>query len=135
MANNKIIILLFCSCICFSSSRFFQCSDSSEPPQTVDNLNYSFPQILYWGSPLTPVVISNQVLVNNNDNYKQSIKDYYKDSDYCPKDFKIPKKEELEAVINGLGDQAYSTFTNTDGLNMKENIYYITNKKVNGDYN
>jgi len=61
--------------------------------------------------PLTPVVISDKVLLNNKDNWKESTKDYYKDSTYCPTNYVIVKKEDLESVIKFLGDKAYSTFT------------------------
>ena len=135
MSNNKILILLFYSCIYLVSCRFFSCPETSDPPEALDNPNFSFQPILFEGVSLTPVITSGKVLVNTHQYRIDSIKDYYKDSDYCPEDFVIPKKEELEAVINNLGDQAYKTFTDENGLAMADNIYYVTNTKGNGDYN
>ena len=137
MSNNKILILilLFYFCIYLASCRFFSCPETSDPPEALDNPNFSFQPILYSEVSLTPVVTSGKVLVNTHQYKVDSIKEYYKDSDYCPEDFVIPKKEDLEAVINNLGDQAYKTFTDENGLAMADNIYYVTNTKGNGDYN
>ena len=135
MSNNKILILLFYSCIYLVSCRFFSCPETSDPPEALDNSNFSIQPILYSGVSLTPVVTSGKVLINTHQNNVDSTKEYYKDSDYCPDDFIIPKKEDLEAVINNLGDQAYQTFTDKNGLDMAENIYYVTNTKGNEDYN
>ena len=135
MANNKIKVLLLCSCIYLISSRLFSCPETKEPPQTVDNPNFSFEPVLFYGAPLNPVVISSQVLVNPQNDYVQSIKENLIDSQYCPSNYVIVKKEDLEAIIDDLGDKAYSTFTDANGLAMKEGIYYNTNTKGNGDYN
>ena len=135
MANIKIKVLLFFSCIYLISSRLFSCPETNEPPETVDNPNYSFGTVSFYGLPLNPVVISNQVFVNPQDDYVQSIKDFLTDSQYCPSEYVIVKKEDLEAIISDLGDKAYSTFTDKNGLAMSEGIYYNTNTKGNGDYN
>ena len=135
MLKHKIIIFYFCSYIYLVSSRYFKCPDSSEPPQALDNPNYSFQPVIFDIDPLTPVILSEKVLVNTHFSYFQSIKDYYIDSYYCPKDFVIIKKDELVTIINDLGDKAYSTFTDKNGLNMSENIYYNINTKGNGEYN
>ena len=133
MSRNKdVIVLLFC-CLFHISCRFFSCPGNSEDSPTLDKTDFSLPEVDFYQKPLTPVVIVNKVLVNTQENYKQSIKDYYTDSIYCPTNFLIPKKEELDAIINDLGgkEEAYSTFTNNVGLNMEENIYYLTNTKGN----
>ena len=135
MANNKIKVLLLCSCIYLISSRLFSCPETKEPPQTVDNPNFSFEPVLFYGDPLKLVVISDLVLVNPQNDYVQSIKEDLIDSQYCPSNYVIVKKEDLEAIITDLGDNAYSTFTDANGLAMKEGIYYNTNTKGNGDYN
>ena len=69
MANNKIKVLLLFSCICLISSRLFSCPETKEPPETVDNPNYSFEPVSFYGLPLNRVVISNQVLVNPQNDY------------------------------------------------------------------
>ena len=135
MAKNKLLILLFCSFIFQISCRFFICPEAQDPPQALDNTKYTLQPVERYQMPLTPVVISDKVLLNNKDNWKESTKDYYKDSTYCPTNYVIVKKEDLESVIKFLGDKAYSTFTDKNGLDMSENIYYITNTKGNGDYN
>ena len=135
MVNIKLKILLFCSSICLISSRLFLCPETKDPPETVDNPNYKIGPADFYGSPLTVVVLSNQVLVNTHESYVQSIKEYFTDSFYCPSKYVIIKKEELESIISSLGDKAYSTFIDKNGLDMSEGIYYITNTKGDGDYN
>ena len=135
MANNKIKVLLLFSCICLISSRLFSCPETKEPPETLDNPNFSFKPVSFNGLSLNPLIISDLVLVNPQNDYVQSIKDYLTDSQYCPSEYVIVKKEDLEAIISNLGDNAYSTFTDKNGLAMSEGIYYNTNTKGNGDYN
>ena len=59
---------------------------------------------------------------------------YYSDSEFCPKGFKIPIKEDFESVIKQLGKKAYSVFTDPNGFNMETGIYYLTNTKGQGDF-
>ena len=101
----------------------------------MDNPNFSFEPVIYDGVPLNPVVISDQVLINNHYRYVESIKTLYTDSLYCPENYTIMKKEELESIISYLGDNAYTTFLDENSLDMSEGIYYVTNTKGNGDYN
>ena len=54
---------------------------------------------------------------------------YYEDSEFCPKGFKIPLKEDYESVIKQLGKDAYSVFTDPNGFNMQPKTYYLTNTK------
>ena len=135
MANNKIKALLLFSCICLISSRLFSCPETNEPPETLDNPNFSFKPVSFNGLSLNPLIISDLVLVNPQNDYVQSNKDYLTDSQYCPSEYVIVKKEDIEAIISNLGDNAYSTFTDKNGLAMSEGIYYNTNTKGNGDYN
>ena len=135
MVKIQTIILLF-FLINFITSTLFSCPKTNEPPQDLEiNSKFSFKPIDYKDNSLTPVLIGNKVLVNKNTHYVDSIKDLYSDSDYCPENYIILKKEELESIISELGDNAYSKFTEENGLNMKEKIYYVTNTKGNGDYN
>ena len=60
--------------------------------------------------------------------------DYYSDSEFCPKGFKIPLKEDFESVIKQLGKNAYSVFTDPNGFNMEPRTYYITNTNGNESY-
>ena len=117
------------------SCRFFMCPETSEPPEALDNTNFSLKPITYSGIPIYQVLISNKVYVNTHKNGVESTKDYLIDAYFCPENFGILKKEELDDVISGLGSNAYSTFTDKNGLDMSEGIYYVTNTKGKGDYN
>ena len=46
--------------------------------------------------------------------------------------FKIPTKSDYESIISELGSNAYSYFSQVNGLNMKEGLYYLTNTKGSG---
>ena len=59
---------------------------------------------------------------------------YYSDSEFCPKGFKIPLKEDYESLIKQLGKNAYSVFTDPNGFNMEPRTYYITNTKGNSQF-
>ena len=136
MVKNKIIILLFSFLLNFISCTLFSCPNENEPPQDLEiNSKFSFKSIEYKSYLLNPVLIGNKVLVNKNTHYIDSIKDFYTDSDYCPENYIILLKEELESIISELGDNAYSKLTDAKGLNMKEKIYYVTNTKGTGAYN
>ena len=136
MAKSKIIILLFSFLLNFISCTLFSCPNENEPPQDLEiNSKFSFKSIEYKSYLLNPVLIGNKVLVNKNTHYIDSIKDFYTDSDYCPENYIILLKEELESIISELGDNAYSKLTDAKGLNMKEKIYYVTNTKGTGAYN
>ena len=135
MANVKLILILQLSCIYLISCRFFICPETSQPPQALGNNNLSLKPITYSGVPINQVLISNEILVNTHKNYADSTKDYLIDAYFCPENFAILKKEELDSIISKLGSNAYSTFTDKNGLDMSEGIYYVTNTKGTGDYN
>jgi len=136
MGKSIITILLFSFLMNCITSTLFSCSKANEPPQDLEiNSKFPFKSIEYKGNSLNPVLIGNKVLVNKNTHYIDSIKDFYLDSDYCPENYIILKKEELESIVSELGNNAYSKFTEENGLNMKEKIYYVTNTKGAGDYN
>ena len=50
----------------------------------------------------------------------------YPSSKYCPPDFVIPTKEFYKSLISDLRSNAYSVLTDKNGLNMSENLYYLT---------
>ena len=136
MGKSIITILLFFFLMNCITSTLFSCSKANEPPQDLEiNSKFPFKSIEYKGNSLNPVLIGNKVLVNKNTHYIDSIKDFYLDSDYCPENYIILKKEELESIVYELGNNAYSNYTEENGLNMKEKIYYVTNTKGAGDYN
>ena len=135
MVSIKLLLFLQLSCIYLISCRFFMCPETPKPPQALGNNNLSLKPITYSGAPINQVLISNEILVNTHKNYADSTKDYLIDAYFCPENFAILKKEELDSIISKLGSNAYSTFTDKNGLDMSEGIYYVTNTKGNGDYN
>ena len=135
MSNKTFLIFLFYCYITLTSSRFFKCPDTSSPPEALSDSGSSIPEVSFNDVPLTPVILSGLILVNNHDHYVESKKDYFIDSTYCPSGYVIIKKEELDTIINDLGDNAYSTFTDTSGLDITPGDYYNTNTKGNGAYN
>ena len=135
MSKKIFSILLFYCCIYSTFSRFFKCPETSSPPQDFGNPNYSFEQVTFRDVQLNPVTLSGQILVNTHDNFKESTQGYLIDSQYCPQGFKIIKKDELVTIISDLGNKAYSTFTDPNGLDMSNGIYYNTNTKGAGAYN
>ena len=136
MANVKLTIFLIFSCINLMTCRFFLCPSTSDPPEVLDNTDFSLKKITHSDIPINQVLISNKVLVNNHKYGVESIKDYFQNSRYCPENFAILAKDELESIISDLGSDAYSTFTDQNGLDMSENIYYLTNTKGSGgEYN
>ena len=136
MSNKKIfLIILFYCFIHLTNSRFFQCPETSSPPQALDDSTPSIPEVIFDIDPLTPVILSGQILINNHNSYVESKNNYLTDSFYCPSGYVIIKKEELDIIIKDLGENAYSTFTDTNGLDMSEGIYYNTNTKGKGKNN
>ena len=116
--------------------KFFLCSVTSDPPESLDNTDFSLKQITYSDIPINQVLISNQILVNNHKYGVESTKEYFQNSRYCPENFAILTKEELDTIISDLGSDAYSKFTDQNGLDLSENIYYLTNTKgIGSDYN
>lgn len=74
MANNKILILIFYCLIYLVSCRFFQCQENSEPSKTLSDSTIE--TVDFHDIPLNPVIISNKLLVNPNNSYVESIKDF-----------------------------------------------------------
>ena len=108
---------------------FLLCPKTNKAPQKM-NINSSYTintinPIIYKNESYTTVQIGNKIFLNREITLDTSI---HTDSDYCPNDFdfKIPSKEDYEYVINQLGKNAYSFFTDPNGLNMTNETYYIT---------
>ena len=135
MSNKTFLIFLFYCYITLTSSRFFKCPETSSPPEAFSDSGSSIPEVSFDDVPLTPVILSGLILVNTHHHYVQTISDYFYDSTYCPSGYVIIKKEELETIINDLGENAYSTFTDASGLDITEGYYYNTNTKGRGAKN
>ena len=133
--SHLIIILFLISLI----SSFPFCPKTKEPPEeiTKDSIKKINP-IIFNGKEYLTVQAGSSIFLDKNTfervNYATS--GYYEDSNYCPENFKIPKKLDYESIISELGSNAYSIFIKEDGLNIKKGNYYLTNTIApSGKYN
>ena len=122
-------VLVFFILVNFISTYTF-CTSSNKPPEKIVNdTSKIINPVIYKGNEYLTVQAGKQIFLNKN---TASFIDYatsteYEDSRYCPDDFKIPTKLDYESLISELGSNAYSYFSNENGLNMKVVIYYLTN--------
>ena len=122
-------VLIFFILVNFISTYTF-CTSSNKPPEKIVNdTSKIINPVIYKGNEYLTVQAGKQIFLNKN---TASFIDYatsteYEDSRYCPDDFKIPTKLDYESLISELGSNAYSYFSNENGLNMKVGIYYLTN--------
>ena len=122
-------VLVFFILVNFISTYTF-CTSSNKPPEKIVNdTSKIINPVIYKGNEYLTVQAGKQIFLNKN---TASFIDYatsteYEDSRYCPDDFKIPTKLDYESLISELGSNAYSYFSNENGLNMKVGIYYLTN--------
>ena len=127
----KFLCLLFCANLSLSD---LVCQEENNPPKAIEiNPSFTLDPITFSGVQYGTIQITNQIFLNKDYtriNIAQS--NIYSDSDFCPDDFVIPKKEDYESIIAKLGDIAYSTFTNSNGFNMQPGKYYLTNTKGEG---
>ena len=124
-----ILFLLITTFLLNYTFGFLFCPKTNKAPQKIDiNSSYTINPIIYKNESYTAVKIGNKLFLNREISLETSI---HSDSDLCPKGFKIPSKEDYESVINQLGKNAYSVFTDPNGFNMEPGTYYITNTKGN----
>ena len=122
-------VLVFFILVNFISTYTF-CTSSNKPPEKIVNdTSKIINPVIYNGNEYLTIQAGKQIFLNKN---TASFIDYatsteYEDSRYCPDDFKIPTKSDYESLISELGSNAYSSFSNENGLNMKVGIYYLTN--------
>ena len=106
------------------------CTNSNKPPEKItDDPSKIINPVIYKGNEYLTIQAGKQIFLNKNTaNFIGSATSAeYEDSTFCPEDFKIPTKLDYESLISELGSNAYSYFSNENGLNMKEKIYYLTN--------
>ena len=115
---------------------FLFCPKSNEPPQKINiNTSYTINPIIYNNESYTAVQLGNKFFLNRfKGTIRISTSGYYSDSEFCPKGFKIPLKEDFESVIKQLGKNAYSVLTDPNGFNMEPGLNYLTNTKGQGDF-
>ena len=124
----KFISLLLCANL--SLSELF-CPKEREVPQEIQiDSSYTINPVKYSDKEYNAIQIANKIFLNQNTgNIGYSTSGQYPDSQFCPVNFAIPKKEDYEAIITQLGADAYSSFTDPNGFNMKEKNYYLTNTR------
>ena len=129
----NIMIIVFLICYSFG---FLFCPKSNNPPQKINiNTSYTINPVLYNNNYYTPFQIGNKIFLKKFNVDVDMARDYYYDSDFCPKGFKIPLKEDFESLIKQLGNNAYSVLTDPNGFDMKPRNHYITNTKRQGPFN
>lgn len=101
------------------------------PPQTIKvNSSYTIKPV-FNNKVVHTINIKNRILIKESPDMPGSmVSSSYPSSKYCPTDFKIPTKEFYSSLISALGTSAYSTLTKASGLNMSENLYYLTSNKT-----
>ena len=127
MTYPKLIIaLIFINII----SCELVCSGSSNPPQeiTIDNSKTINP-ISFKDKSYNSVNAGNKIFLTENtqEGFGTVTSGRFSDTEYCPEDFIIPYKADYEEAISNLGSNAYSFFTDENGLNMQVGKYYLTN--------
>ena len=106
------------------------CTNSNKPPEKItDDPSKIINPVIYKGNEYLTIQAGKQIFLNKNTAsfIGSATSAEYEDSTFCPDDFKIPTKLDYESLISELGSNAYSYFSNENGLNMKEKIYYLTN--------
>ena len=113
-----------------------KCPETNNPPQeiTIDETKTINP-INFKDKSYNSIKAGNKIFLTED--YPEKIgtitSGLFDNEEYCPEDFIIPYKEDFEEVIASLGSDAYSFFTDENGLNMKSGIDYLTNTKGTSD--
>ena len=127
----KFLSLLFCANLCLSE---LFCPKEKELPEeiktdssyTINTIN----PVKYSGGDYKAIQIANKIFLNKSDGkFTWSSSALHPDSQFCPVDFVIPKKEDYESIIKQLGADAYSKFTEPNGFNIQAGKYYLTNTR------
>ena len=128
-----VLFLSLLLCANLSLSDLF-CPQKKDPTQEIQiDSSYTPSPITYSGVTYKTIQIDNKIFLDkNSQRIYSSRSSLYPDSNFCPEDFIIPKKEDYEAIIAQLGTEAYSTFTDPNGFNMEADKYYLTNTKGSG---
>ena len=115
---------------------FLFCPKSNKAPKKIAiNTSYTINPIIYNNESYTAVNVGNKIFLNRfKGRISTATTGTYSDSEFCPKGFKIPLKEDFESVIEQLGKDAYSVLTDPNGFNMEPGVNYLTNTKGQGDF-
>ena len=127
----KGIYILFCLIYLSPIISLDYCPLKSQKPPNkikIDNTFTINPK--FNNQTVTPLNIKNRIFIKESPSLGAGVSSYYSNSIYCPQDFIIPSKEFYKSLISDLGSDAFSVLTNKDGLNMSENLYYLTSNKT-----
>ena len=97
------------------------CSGANNPPQeiTIDSSKTINP-ISFKDKSYNSVNAGNKIFLTEDTGALGSITSgLFPDTTYCPEDFIIPYKTYFEEAITNLGSNAYTFFTDKNGLNMQ----------------
>ena len=109
-----------------------------DSPQEIQiDESYSINPINYSGEEYTVIQVANKIFLNKSKGpIYSATSGLYANSDFCPTDFIIPKKEDYESLISKLGLDAYNILIDEKGFHMEEKSYYLTNTKgEEGNFN
>ena len=99
---------------------------SQNPPKKIKkDANFTIKPV-FNNSFVIPINIKNRIFIKESPKMTNAVHSSYPSSKYCPPDFVIPTKEFYKSLISDLGSNAYSVLTDKNGLNMSENLYYLT---------
>ena len=124
----QILIYLVFICPIFGIPLCY--NTSPLPPNTkikIDS-NFTIDPVYFDNNPLTTFQIADRIMTKSQQ-IIYGYTSYYNNSDHCPPDFIIPRKEHYEEIISKLGKKAYSIFTDPNGFNMTKGLYYLTTTK------
>ena len=132
----KFLLLLFC--VNLSLSELFCPKERELPEEIKTDSSYTINTInpvKYLEEDFKAIQIADKIFLNKSKGkFIWSSSALHPDSEFCPENFVIPKKEDYQSVIAQLGSNAYSTFTDPNGFNMEEKNYYVTNTKGKGKF-
>ena len=121
--DNIIFILIFL----YPILNLEFCPLEKESPSEEIKIDNSFTiNPKFENKTVTPINIKNRIFIKESPQMTSTVYSNYPSSKYCPTDFIIPTKEFYQSLLSDLGNDAYSILTDKNGLNMSENLYYLT---------
>ena len=110
--------------------------DEPSVPKSIDNAkSFTLNSITVNETLFHPVIVGNQIFLHENILLNTSLFNTNEILFQCPDGYRVPTYDDYRDLITNLGDQAFSTFTDSSssGFNLSANNYAITNTKSNND--
>ena len=113
------------------------CKKSNNRPAEYENVDSKTINPTFSDKVYNTINVGNKIFLTENtrETPGYGTSGSYRDSEFCPEDFKIPLQSDYQELIDSLGTRAYSVFTDTNGLNFEKGKYYLTNTKGKETYN